>query len=352
LAYSASAAASLGYALLPVLAVNCGLRRRVGIAAGLFGALLPINFWNQTSGVFEAPYTLLAFTVLACVVARHWEAEHFTLGTGVACGLAAAASILSNAGALPILVLWFVCAWIHFSASRAALLRYFAVVSLIVLAALAPWALRNRAQLGSLILTRSNFGLEFQLSNSSTATSDAELNMRSSGNSKLHPATDACQLELVRQMGEVAYNRAKLNEATGWIREHPGRFLELTLGRIALFWFPRMDRLSQTLVQGCLTLLAVCGIILLWRTRPVSAVFLGSACVAYSLVYVVIQVSPRYRFPIEGFLLLLGSYFVCRVGEGSALLLAQRFDGIPGHPRPGRLGAEDKTEGHGHSEGP
>ena len=315
LSYFASCAASLGYALLPLLAVNCGLRKRVGVAAGLFGALLPVNFWGQTSGVFDAPYTFLTLVLLACFVGAHLRAESFTLGESVATGSVAAVSVLLNPVVLPILALWFVCGWIYFSRERKDLLRYGAGVCLIVFAALLPWALRNKAQLGRLIFTRANFGLELQISNNAVATGDLEANIRNVKWMRLHPFTNEEQRERVRRLGEVNYNRVKLDEAFGWIQANPGRFVRLTLSRIALFCVPRM--LSAANSDSGVHHDSCClWRISLWRTDSLTTVFLGSACVAYSLVYMVIEVSPRYRFPIEGFLLLFGSYFVCEVALG------------------------------------
>jgi hypothetical protein len=311
LSYAASVAASLAYALLPILAKRCSLDLRVGIGAGVFGAALPINFWCQTSGVFEAPYTFLAFTIWACAVAEHWQNGKFTARGGVTCGVLGALSTMLSPLAIPILGFWFICAFLWFSKLRISVLRYFAIALLIVCVALAPWAMRNKSSLGTLILTRSNFGLEFQVSNNGIATSDAELNVRNPAWARLHPNTSPEEREKVRLMGEVTYNKAKRDEALQWIKSNPKRFLELTAGRIALFWFPRMLHLPQTLIQSCITILAIAGAIKLWRDQPTIALFFGSACVAYSLAYIVIEVSPRYRFPIEGFLLLLGSYYVC-----------------------------------------
>lgn len=322
LSYSASAAASLGYALLPVLARNCSLGRSVGIWAGIFGAAAPINFWCQTSGVFEASYTLLAFVVLACVVARNWHGADFTASGGALCGVVAAVSALLNSGTIPILAVWFVCAFLWFRGGRISVLRYFAIAFLIVLIALTPWALRNKHSLGTMIFTRSNFGLELQLSNNPIAHSDEEFNVRNTAWGKLHPYNNPDEREKVRWVGEVAYNRDKLKEAVGWIRANLGRFLQLTLGRIALFWFPRMLRFPQTFIQACIMILAIAGLIRLWKARPDIALLLGSACFAYSLVYVLIEVSPRYRFPIEGYLLLLSSFFLSTVlapSEGKAI---------------------------------
>jgi 4-amino-4-deoxy-L-arabinose transferase-like glycosyltransferase len=310
LSYAAIAATALGYALLPQLAVNCGLQLRVGAAAGLFGALTPINFWSQASGVFDAPYAFLVLTALVCITAKHLRAGTFTPAEGAACGLIAAICALTNPSVLPVLGIWFVAAWLYFSDRRPQLLRYMAVVFLIVIVGLMPWALRNKRQLGHLIFTRSAFGLNLHESNNDFATADLEANVRNAKWKPLNPMTSREERQKVRELGEVAYDRAKLGEAIVWIRQHPNRFVRLTIGRIALFWFPRMHRFWQTLVQGAITVLAIAGFIKLWKSRPVVDVFLAIACVGFSLANIVVEVSPRYRFPIEGILLLLGSYFV------------------------------------------
>jgi hypothetical protein len=307
LRYAASVAASLGYALLPWLALSCGLSAGQGIAAGLFGALLPLNFRSQTSGEFDAPYTFLAVIILAAILAGDWQKEKFTATSGARAGLAAAITLLLNPCVLPILLFWFLYGWFQFSQNRLALLRYCGIAILVIAAALLPWALRNKSQLGRMIFTRSNFGLELQVSNNSLVGSDLEANVRNGGWIVFHPYTSLEEREKVRLLGEVAYNRAKLWQALTWIHRNPTRFLQLTIGRITLFWFPRLAGPWQTLAQRIITLFAIAGFVSLWKTHRANAIYLGGACVAYSLIYAVIQVSPRYRFPIEGFLLILAS---------------------------------------------
>src|SRR5579872_504073 len=60
----ASVAAALAFAFLPALAVASRLPLFTGVLAGIGGALLPVNYWPQTSGVFDAPFTCVALTVL------------------------------------------------------------------------------------------------------------------------------------------------------------------------------------------------------------------------------------------------------------------------------------------------
>jgi hypothetical protein len=305
-----SAGASLGYALLPILGRNCSLNRWVGISAGLYGALLPVNFWSQTGGEWEAPFTLLTLVWLASVVAKYWGKAEFTLKGGALCGIAAAVATLFSPNTILILGMWSICAFIWFSKNRLAVVRYFATACLIVLVALAPWAIRNRIVLGRWLLTRSNFGVNLHISNNSIASSDAEINVHNPTWQVLNPYINPEERLMVKQMGEVAYDEAKKEQAIQWIQANPKRFWELTLERIILFWFPRMLRLPQTIAMDLLTILAIAGVIRLRKAKPEIALLLGGACIAYSSVFVVVEVFPRYCFPIEGFLLILASYAV------------------------------------------
>jgi hypothetical protein len=310
LSWMGAAAASLGYALLPVLGRSCSMNRWVGISAGLFGALVPINFEGQMNGFFEAPFTLLALVCLASIAAKHWVNSEFTIKNGIFCGLAAAVTTYFSANTILILGLWFVCAFLWFSGRRKAVAVYFGVACLVVLVALAPWAIRNRLVLGSWVLTRSNFGHELQVSNNSETTSRIEFNEHSPGWLAQHPASNREERLKLLSMGEVAYSKAKEKLAIQWIRSNPKRFMELTLGRIQQFWFPQMHRLPQTIAMDMITILAMAGIVRLWKRSREVALLLGSASLAYSSIYIIIEVAMRYRFPVEGFLLILGAYAV------------------------------------------
>ncbi|MEZ5362911.1 MAG: hypothetical protein R2748_11355 [Bryobacterales bacterium] len=68
------------YALLPALALVCGVRPSVGIAAGLTGALLPINFWAETKGSFETPLAGVMLLLTAIVSGWRWRGKHCVVG--------------------------------------------------------------------------------------------------------------------------------------------------------------------------------------------------------------------------------------------------------------------------------
>ena len=43
---------------------------------------------------------------------------------------------------------------------------------------------------------------------------------------------------MLKDLGEVEYDRKKIAETLAWIRTHPSRFRQLTLARVGEFWFP------------------------------------------------------------------------------------------------------------------
>jgi len=60
-------------------------------------------------------------------------------------------------------------------------------------------------------------------------------------------------------------------------------------------------------VEAALTVMGLCGLVgLLWRGYAFAWV-VSATLVAYPAVYYVIQVSPRYRFPLEPILFLLAA---------------------------------------------
>jgi len=309
----ASAAAALAFALLPALAVAGGIGLTSGVLAGVAGALLPVNFWAQTSGTFDAPLTSVALVGLCLLLCRVWAAAQFTKSEGVAFGAAAGFGCLLNPALIPVLAAWSIASAVRYRLQLRRVLTFFAVAAVVVLSMLAPWAIRNYRVLGSLIWTRSNFGLELQVSNNDIMTADLERNVRMPEFARLHPSGDAGERAKVRMVGEVAYQRSKERQALAWIASHKRRFLLLTAERFRRFWLPNMRRLWQSLFEAALSPLALCGLALLFWKRYAFAWVAATAAVAYPAVYYVIQSTGRYRFPLEPILFLLAASLLCGV---------------------------------------
>ena len=305
-AVSATAAAG-AFALLPLMAVKYRLGLAPGVAAGLIGAVAPINFWAQTSGYFDAPYTMLGLVGLCLVLSDYWVRGSFPIRGGISVGLVSGAICLLNPTILQVLAGWWVLGRVHFAGKRRIFFRFMATVAVMIVICLSPWAFRNYKALGAAVWTRSDFGLELQVSNNDHATGDLEENVRSPLFS--HPHTQVTEREKVRQMGELAYQQAEKAEALSWIGNHPKRFSRLVMDRIVLFWFPSMRRWWQSLAEALISVFAIGGLVILFRRgHPSSWMFLA-VLLCYPAVYSIIQVSPRYRLPIEPILLLLTCVF-------------------------------------------
>jgi hypothetical protein len=305
----ASIAACMAFALLPALAVKCQLGMWPGVAAGLVGAIAPINYWPQTVGIFDAPYTMLGLTGLCVVLSGYWIGESFPLRGGIFMGVLSGVLCLLNPTILQALVGWSILGMLRFDKNRWAYFKFMATVVLIIVLFLSPWAFRNSRTLGGAIWTRSNFGLELQVSNYDNATADEGKNDRSPNFP--HPFVQLKERQKVREMGELAYMQAKRREAVWWIYNHPSRFIQLAAQRIFLFWFPQMARWWQSIAEGMITLLAIAGLLRLFKKHHPSSWMFLAVVLFYPAVYLVIEVSPRYRCPIEPILFLLGCLF-CR----------------------------------------
>lgn len=312
----ASSAAALGYALMPVVATVWRMGLLPGVASGLLGALLPLNFWGQTCGVFDAPLTFLALTILCCMLGRYWSARSFTVRGGLGVGVVAGLACLLNSAILPVLCVWGGTGIWRFSEQRRAFLRFIAAMASVVVLLQAPWGIRNLFVLGGMVWTRSNFGLELHLSNNDHATASAEENVRTRWFAVEHPTLSEVERQKVRALGELRYHAEKRAQALQWIRSNPRRFMRLSLERMGYFWFPPMLRWWQTAFEAMITLGGLGGLIVLARRRNDAFWAIGAIFTSYSAIYMIIQVSPRYRFPVEPFLLLLSCYLITTLRSG------------------------------------
>jgi hypothetical protein len=187
---------------------------------------------------------------------------------------------------------------------------------------LTPWTMRNMRVLGAPIYTRSNLGLEIDISNNDLAGPLEPENYRNGVYHAIHPLQNLQAAQAVRQMGEVAYNKDRLNRALTWIKSHPRRFLTLTAERALYTWFPNTrvgwrDRIVAPFTIGCLL-----GLILLWKQQWPYALLLVLCLAAYTPLYYLIHVTVRHRYPIDWILLLGSCHFA--VAAMSLLTFAAR----------------------------
>jgi hypothetical protein len=297
--------AALVWGLMPVLGAVCRLRRRVAVTAALLGALLPLNRWAETKGSSEGAMAGLACVVVFLLYMRFWYARSFSVVTGIAAGVVSGLSILISASLGAVIVGLLLCGFVLFRSSLTwRYLRFGIAASITIFAMLLPWALRNRFVLGHLVWTRSNLPLELRVSNNDDARPTLRENERFWV--RYHPSVSAAERADVKRMGELAYQEKLRTDVLRWIASHPGRFISLTTQRVCYFWFPSMARPTQTLLLGLFTITSIPGLIFLMQKKQLLAYALSTTLLLYPLVYYFVQAHPRYVYPIQWALYLLG----------------------------------------------
>lgn len=304
--------ASLHYAMLPLLARVARLPIVPVAAAALVGAGLPFRILKEVR--WEASLVALAM-VMGVTISIWWRRDVLpSYGRSVVAGAAWGLFLLAAPGMLPVLLL--LIAWWALSAfveRRRSWLPRLAVLLLTTGAVLLPWTVRNYRALGGVVFVRSNFGIEFSVSNHDAAHMMARDNILIGFPNNYfhenHPYSSRAHAARVRRIGEIAYNRERLAHALAWCYERPGRFGQLMLARFGGFWaMPTRTQPWKDAMLQPITVLGLAGLFVLWRRdRQVGAVF-AAVLVGYPLVYYFVQIDSRYRYPIDWVLLLLAAY--------------------------------------------
>jgi 4-amino-4-deoxy-L-arabinose transferase-like glycosyltransferase len=279
---------------------------RVAVWSSWTWALLPpVIFWS-TRYVWE---TSLAALLLALIFWLSFVLEENGglrpwLGFGLLWGISA----LTNTASLSFLPASGLWAWYRRAKLGKRSLAGVLVASLVFVACLAPWLVRNYRTFGQFLFIRSNVGAELRLGNGPGANG---LWM-----DYLHATKNAQQMQLYQQMGEMAYVAERKRQAMAFIRGDYARFAGLCLKRFVYFWagLPRTGNWALTPFANSLYLassvLAIWGLVqALQKHRPGAWLFLW-LMLSYPLVYYAVFVLPRYRHPIEPELLILMVYII------------------------------------------
>lgn len=300
---------SAGYGLMPLLARTCSVPLAVGVAAGLFPAAIPFSAIVELR-LSESPLVfllLVVITIFAIHILRHQQFSNWkAAGFGALSGLL----LLTSPVGLTVLAGFFAVG-LYFSVKFGKLypyLRFTALAALMASLILSPWILRNYHTFGHLFFIRSNFGLEFKLSNHDGASPLLEVNEGTEYFYRNHPFWNHTEADRVKSLGEIEYNRQALQSALTWIKNRPASFLKLTLERFVFFWFMPGWPPFKALILFPLVLLAVWGAFRMIQCHPVAGATLAMVPLLFPVVYYFVQVSNRYRLPMYWTLYFFASY--------------------------------------------
>lgn len=303
--------------------------RATATVSAIVFALYPPSIWHSINSIWDT--SLLALLVVLLIYGLYRMPEDSRRITLIAYGIALGLAVWVNPVVLSILpVIW----WRLWARSRGPLsqrLEAVVLVTLVLVGVATPWLIRNHRLFGRPYL-RSNLGVELMLGNSDAAWEDYLASSMSSTWARRHPSVVAEELERFVSIGEGAYVRGAMGEALVFMAEHPGKFAWLTANRVHHFWLSDLEARSEW--QGNLTI----SISLSWMKKashliPILFIILGLAVavkkgrdigpligtlVLFPAVYYVTNITERYRFPIESFLVILASvgllWVVARTG--------------------------------------
>ncbi len=306
--------------LLPIVAFRTRLSPIAGVLGALITACSPLNIWVETSGTWEQPLIAVALiALLLAFVKLHddgWRSWRLALLVGGMLGFSA----LLNPVLVPAAALMLLAELALRRGDKRAVMLKMLTLSVCAALVVAPWTLRNYRIFGAIVPIRSNFGLELWIGNNPSAngkTFSSAWDDPKAPMSQPHPYTSPEEAERLTQAGEVQYMRDKLGLASAWISRHPDRFINLTLHRIRLFWFPSSDlwspsspgRVLKSLAFSITAAAAWGNLIRLMLMRNPYRWLWLSALIGPSLSYAITHVDPRYRYPIFGLTILLACDF-------------------------------------------
>jgi hypothetical protein len=300
----------------------------LGLAAGaawlwaIFpnAVLIPVeSIWDASISALLVATILWATTALAeSQRARDW------CGYGLLWG--AALMVNATLAALfPLLLGWLV--YRQYRANRPWTLRAAAAVVVAILCCV-PWTIRNYRVFHHFVPLRSVLGLQLWLGNNEQ-TQDIF-------RGDLHPIYNAGEREHYIAMGEIAYMHEKRQEAVQYMLSHPAREAHLLAHRFISIWsggtpnpltdFVGTPSLSFRFILAFNLLAAVgalCGIVILFRTRNPLWFPVAAFPVVYPWAYYLTLALPRYRLPIDPVVLLLTAVTFRQMIYGRELAVAQ-----------------------------
>ena len=303
--------ASLTYAGLPLLSAAAGFDPLLGGVAGILGGMLPVNYWSETKGSFEAALAGFMLMILCIATLRSWRLQNLSAASAVALGMICGIALLVSPSLAPVMVTSLVAGFVLFARTAAKQYNRFALIVIVcAVLCLTPWAIRNKIALGGTVWSRSGFGLELSISNNDVAAANWLDNIESGWFQSSHPYYSRVERERVRSMGELAYNRTKMKEAMHWIVTHPAHFTHLCLERVYYFWFPKMTRPIQRALMAVLACGGFAGVIRMLRSHSRFAWLFLITLTAYPPVYYLVESFARYRCPIDWMLVFLTVFAV------------------------------------------
>jgi hypothetical protein len=287
------------------IAARC-YNRRVAVWSAWLWALYPAALQYAVHWIWEMSLTAMLFSWVLVLALRmrsvgeeRAERDAQSLGRWLFFGLLWGLIALSNATLLlflPVCGIWILIGSKQLPKS----LANATLAAVVVAACIAPWLWRNWRVFHAFIPMRSNLGVELW------AWNNPDANAISLG-APIQPSTGDRRYLAYARIGEIAYSKYCGELGKAWIRQHPARFLLLSLKRFYFYWVsvphpvdnkPFTEGIRE--VSFCfLSLTGLMGLGLSLRRRSPAAGLFAWAFALLPLTYYFVSVAARFRHPLE-----------------------------------------------------
>lgn len=286
--------------------------KRVGILSGWFWAFLPDAIFYSVVWIWDTALTGLCMATLFAATLKLRGSSRMSAWIGYGALWAFSAMVNPSVLAvLPFLALW--ALWpLRGQLTQAT--RLAIAASLIFVAGITPWTIRNYVVFHKFIPLRSNFGLELWLSNSPEVPDTFA--------AYLHPTDDPKEAAKYAQMTEIPYMEEKQSEALAFMRTHPRDTMRFFFRRFADNWLGVWDAPADlwrflpgstkvTLIWNSLfSLLSFIGALFACRARSEAAMPFAFVMLMFPVVFYVTHTSGRYRYPMDPMMAILTVFAV------------------------------------------
>jgi 4-amino-4-deoxy-L-arabinose transferase-like glycosyltransferase len=285
---------------------------KIAIGSAWTWGLLPyVMFWC-TRLVWETSFSVLLLAVIFWLTLTMEDRDGLKpwLQFGLLWGIVALNSTVLVAF-LPASGLW---SWYHRAKRGKHSLAGILLASLIFIACITPWTVRNYRTFGKFIFIRDNLGAELRLGNGPGADGTWMQN--------LHPTQDRFALRQYTSLGELAYIEGRKRQALDYIEADYPRFAVLCLKRFVYYWNgpPKVSQIWW-LAQLRNSVYLASSVLMFWglgralRQRRPGAWLLFWLILLYPAIYYVVYPGPRYRHPLEPEMVILSVYLLTEAGR-------------------------------------
>jgi len=283
---------------------------KVAVWSAWIWALLPYAMYWSIHWVWDTTFTplLVSLIFVVSLELEEWNGWKAWTVYGTLWGIGA----LANPAMLSFLP--FSGLWVWYRRHKRGLRSIAGIVlaSVIFFLCLTPWLARNYRTFGTFVFLRDDFGLQFRLGNGPYADGWSRV--------YLQPNLNVVEFDTFRRLGELAYAEDCKRQAFTWIREHPWRFVVISLKRFFYYWagVPR-DTNSTAPVDFRSSLFLASSVLAIWglgralRKKIAGAWLFLWLVLSYPTVYYFVFPHARYRHPIEPELLILVIFLISEI---------------------------------------